>query len=649
MNPAATATLQPSAPAAVTAEQAGRFPKVALALTALFLSLALLPRIHSNPRLLMSFVGVAVALVGWEVVLWNIAKRRKQALRIEFAVIKSHYVQACAQICLMAYWGWFARDVYAELPLILGQLVFLYIFDALLSWTLGRTWRVGFGPLPIILSTNLLLWFKDDWFFLQFAMVVVGAMGKQFIMWDRDGRRRHIFNPSSFGQFVFALALIATASTDDLTFGTKIATTFEVPHMVVLIFLVGLAVQYLFHVTLMTLAAAATLVLGNVIYTQITGVYFFVNISIAAPIFLGIHLLITDPSTSPITNTGRVIFGVLYALGYMILFRVLDLAEIPLFWDKLLPVPILNLCVPIFDRIARFGVIGSLNQKWETALSPHKMNLVHMGCWIALFAGMMGTGFVDAPHPGSSVEFWKQAVADGKPHAGNSLVMAAGAHAEAANSGAAYNELGLICIEGKIVNENHGTAAKYFSQACELGDLSGCANCAVQYLFLGERRSDEDVARALDTLEDKIVSQPDPMSCYLVGQAYERGRGRPQDLNRALELYTRSGVENLFAAKGIARIMIRTGTRQFELADVATKLQYAASQGDDEACWYLAYMYANGIGVQPQREYATAFMRRACELGLPDACSAMNSEQWPAFANPIMSVPGWSTSYPIEQ
>ena len=148
---------------------------------------------------------------------------------------------------------------------------------------------------------------------------------------ERDGKRTHIFNPSAFGQSLFAIVLIATGTTHDLTVGRDIAASFDTPHMLLVIFFGGLVVQYLFQVTLMTASAAMTLVLLNLVYTQITDVYLFVSINVAAPIFLGMHLLLTDPATSPRSNIGKVMFGVLYAISYTVLFRVFDLMEIPLF------------------------------------------------------------------------------------------------------------------------------------------------------------------------------------------------------------------------------------------------------------------------------------------------------------------------------
>ena len=57
----------------------------------------------------------------------------------------------------------------------------------------------------MIFSINLFLWFKPDWFYLQFLMVAVGFAAKELIRWDKDGRRVHIFNPSSFPLAVFSL------------------------------------------------------------------------------------------------------------------------------------------------------------------------------------------------------------------------------------------------------------------------------------------------------------------------------------------------------------------------------------------------------------------------------------------------------------
>ena len=59
-------------------------------------------------------------------------------------------------------------------------------------------YTLGFGPFPVIFSINLFLWFKPDWFYLQFLMVATGFAAKALIRWEKDGRPSHIFNPLRF-------------------------------------------------------------------------------------------------------------------------------------------------------------------------------------------------------------------------------------------------------------------------------------------------------------------------------------------------------------------------------------------------------------------------------------------------------------------
>ena len=82
----------------------------------------------------------------------------------------------------------------------------------------GRALHARLRAFPIIFSTNLFLWFTDDWFYLQFLMVAAGFLGKAFVQWRREGRRTHIFNPSAFSLGLFSLVLIVTG-TSDLTWG----------------------------------------------------------------------------------------------------------------------------------------------------------------------------------------------------------------------------------------------------------------------------------------------------------------------------------------------------------------------------------------------------------------------------------------------
>ena len=98
-------------------------------------------------------------------------------------------------ISVFAYWGYFWRPVYDHAWLLVGQLLFAYAFDMLLSWSRRESYGLGFGPFPIIFSTNLFLWFRDDWFYLQFLMLAVGFMGKEVVVSPTSSTRR----PSRWG------------------------------------------------------------------------------------------------------------------------------------------------------------------------------------------------------------------------------------------------------------------------------------------------------------------------------------------------------------------------------------------------------------------------------------------------------------------
>jgi len=287
--------------------------------------LALLSQVRQNPKALWSFLGAAGALCAWTAMLW--AARRQQALKLEVVLKKQHYLQACAQGSVLLYWGWYWPPVYAFAPFILAQLLFAYSFDMLLSWSRREVYTLGFAPFPVIFSMNLFLWFKPDWFYLQFAMVAVGFAAKELIRWNKDGRRAHIFNPSSFPLALASLILIATR-VSGVTWGQEIASTqFYPPHMYLALFLIGLPGQFFFGVTSMTMSAVVAAYLFGRLYFAATGIYFFYDSYIPIAVFLGMHLLFCDPSTSPRTELGRIFYGALYGLSTMALYELLGRAE----------------------------------------------------------------------------------------------------------------------------------------------------------------------------------------------------------------------------------------------------------------------------------------------------------------------------------
>ncbi len=390
---------------------------VPLALTAGLLALSLLPRIRANVALTWSFWGAAAVLLVWQALL--AARARKAgvpALRLAKPRAQ-HYVQSVCQLSVYAYWGWYWPPVYDFAPLLLGQLVFAYAFDMLLAWSRREDYLLGFGPFPIIFSTNLFLWFKDDWFSLQFLLVAVGFLGKAFVRWERDGRRVHIFNPSAFTLALFSFVLLATDTTS-LTWGQEIATTFSLgPRIYTVLFVIGLVVMYFFAITPVTAAAAGTLFAASALYVAATGVPYFVDSEIPSAVFLGLHLLVTDPSTSPRTPLGRAIFGVLYGVGVFALYGVLSALGLPTFYDKLLCVPLLNLAVPTIERAVRFIGEGPILSRLGLDPPLGRANLAHMAVWVAFFGVMTASGATDGMHRGDSLPFWEQACSEDRPQA----------------------------------------------------------------------------------------------------------------------------------------------------------------------------------------------------------------------------------------
>jgi TPR repeat protein len=614
---------KPARPARVPAEPKSSSLGVPLAFVGVLVGLTLVPPVREHARLAWTFVGAAGFLLGWLLLVRSRAARSGRVLVAEFTrPLKAHYIQASMQFCVYAYWALYWPKVASAAPLIAAQLAFLYLFDGLLSWSRGRTWRIGFGPVPIIFSTNLFLWFKDDWFALQFAMVASCALAKEFLRWNRDGKNTHIFNPSAFGLGLFSIILIVTGTTH-YTWGVEVASTLGLaPYMYVLIFCVGLVVQYFFSVTLMTLSAVATLTLLDLAYFGSTGLYQFVDTNIPIAIFLGMHLLFTDPSTSPRTNVGRVVFGALYGLGNFVLFTVLGRLGVPDFYDKLLPVPILNLLVPWIDRAVRSGPVQRVFRGWDTAFASRKANLVHMGVWIALFVTLLSTGFVQAPHPGASLAFWKKAYDAGNRDAGRNWMKLVGAQAEAGNA-AACNQLGLIYLEGKLTARDPVAAAHYFTRACGLGDVRGCENSVAQLLESRDTTDARILPLALDHLEQQRARSPGGAAAYLLGYAQELGRGRPPDPRRAADFYREAcAAGHVDASKGLVRLVFAGVASASDASAAAAVLERAAAAGDALGSLYLAHLHHAGAGVARDEARARALLARACEQGSKEACAA---------------------------
>ena len=477
--------------------------------------LALMPRIQTNDTLIWSFVAAAVFLGLWLTFLLSRGRADRDTYSFEIALRPQHYIQACVQFSVYAYWGYHwelipgsgLRPVYDHALLMLGQIIFAYAFGILLSWSRHQKYILGFGPIPIIFSVNLFLWFRDDWFYMQFLMIALGFMGKEYIRWNREGRSMHIFNPSAFALGLFSLVLILT-NTTHLTWGQEIASTLTLaPNIYTFLFLIGLVVMYFFSITLVAGMAAISLFVLSTLYSAFAGVPYFLDSEIPAAVFLGLHLLVTDPSTSPRTALGKLIFGVFYGCGVFVLYTLLGALGAPTFYDKLLCVPILNLSVIAIDKLVRSVQSENVLNVWKQNWMSGRANLAHMIAWVVIFGSMSVLGKTDGKHTGDSLPFWQQACAEGLTNGCDRLLQLENTYC-ADNAAWACNELGIKYRSGNVVQLDGVRARTYFQRACELKFKAACLNLLHSDLVLSEDPHELDLRLLLREGGRNLMDEP---------------------------------------------------------------------------------------------------------------------------------------------
>ena len=569
---------------------------LAFGLIVLLAAFPLIPWVRENLRLAGSIWGAAGALLVFLLVLRRQAARAGRVLRYVVIPRPVHYVQLTMHTSIFLYWGWYWREVYHYAPLIVAQIVFVYVLDMLVCWSRRDQWVLGFGPFPIVLSTNLFLWFKDDWFFLQFLLVSTGVMCKEFVTWQRDGRRTHIFNPSAIALALFSLGLLVTHSTDK-SWAVEVAVSLgRPPYIFYWIFIVGLIVQALFSVTLVTLFAAGTLLLLNLAYTAATGVYYFVDSTIPIAVFLGLHLLVTDPATSPRRSIGKALFGTLYGVAVFALYAVLGRLGAPTLYDKLLCVPPLNLMVPWLDRAAAAIEARLAGWKWPVL----ELNFAHMAVWIAVFAVMTGTGLLGGHHPGASSDFWNHACQEGRRGACQTWVRTLDVSCTH-GSGDACNTLGLARDAGLAIPRDAPEAGKDFARACDLKAPGACANMIALI-----KKEGPDVFL-------KPCHGGDGESCFVLASLYYAGAGVPLDYGQSVALFRHSC--DLAWPRGCGGLGECYQAGHGTAADAAQAMLYfekACREGIAASCYSAGAMYRG----RKDEDLAARRFQQACEISV---------------------------------
>lgn len=433
------------------------------------------PVVRGIPAMFWTFAVAAGGLLAWAAALGAQCLRAGRGLALDLALRRPHGIQILAQGTLIAWWGWWVRPVYEFVPFIAAQLIFAFALEALFALTRRGRHSLGFGPVPVVFSLNLFLWFHFQWFFFQMAMVLLVYVGKEFIRRHVGGMSRHIFNPSAFALAIAAVALIVTGQTG-ITQGEEIARSqFVPPHIFLVIFLVALPGQLLFGVAAMTMPAVLVIFGYSAVYFGVTGEYFFYDAYVPIAVFLGLHLLFTDPATSPRSHAGRVLFGLFYGSGVIASVYLLEALGAPVFYDKILPVPLLNLASGRLDRLggALAAKLGAARAGLQAMPSP-RARLALTGTWAAIFAAMSFGNIVGDHHPGQYYPFWRTACERGSDRACNYMGVLQQSFCDR-GSGWGCNEFGAFLAEA---DANYRGAAEEFGRACGLGFGPGCDNLA---------------------------------------------------------------------------------------------------------------------------------------------------------------------------
>jgi hypothetical protein len=580
----------------IDARWAARLVGIALVAQLGFLAI---PRFRASLGMAGAILGVSAVGAVWMVRLFMGAAARRAPLEVEWRPRAAHGFQTVAQAVVYGYWAYSYAPAREQLLYVLAQVPFAYLLDMGLGWRRYGRFRLGFGPLPVVGSINLFLWMVDAFFAVQMGMIALAYLSREFIQWTRDGTRRHIFNPSAFALTAVALGLLVLNRTD-LARGQEIAGSLGIGlHCYDAILVGGLVVQIMFPVVLTTLAAFVSVLGLGAIYGALTGGVYFVDTAVPVAVFLGMTLLITDPATSPTNPLGKLIYGALYGAGVFALYTALGVyggapwgAEVTYF-DKLLAVPVLNLLVPLMQRI---GAVG-----WARARRGGR------GFAVALYGLLFVIGrpyLVD--NPGRDVGLWNSACAQN----------------EANCHGLAVAYQARCLSPGRDESTCSAAEPKVLESGCAAGVLPICGHLGAR-LVSGAPGFTRDAGRGAALL-DRSCRGGNLPACVGLGthllETGDQGDQRPEvGLARACAL------DNVAACELLGLLVSRYAETAADHARAVHALERGCTPAQPVACAQLAHRLLEGRGVAKDAQRARHLLGVACAGGMEPACRMMKA------------------------
>ena len=311
------------------------------------------------------------AMTLWAATLWTWRGRGGLPVIGPANIKLTHVLPATLQVSLFAYWALWWPPVLAHLPVMAVQIVFAYAFDFLLTWSLRQPYAPTLGPVPIVLSTNLFVWFDEGNVVLYALVIAVALASKAFLR--HEGR--HIFNPSVLGIAVVALLCITLPSWfryEDISHGFA-----SPPHMAALILLLALIPQLRLRTAPVSLGAAVGMIATMLMVYALTG-YRGGPSPWWPPWLLAITLLAGDPATIPSRSNARMLFGLFLGVTFYVVSRLLLFSIGTDFFSKVIPIPLANLLVPSFERAGSW-----LSARWPV-LQRGVPGRASVAAWLSL-------------------------------------------------------------------------------------------------------------------------------------------------------------------------------------------------------------------------------------------------------------------------
>jgi TPR repeat protein len=650
----------------------------------LFTALLCSPLIPRIPEVVWGAAGALLSVMAALAWVWRKRARAGVPWGVIWAPRWPLLAQVCAHSCLYSAWLIYWPESRAFFPLLVMQLTFAYLLDMALIWREAPIYKITFGPPPIVMSTNLFLFFTAPHFYWQWPLIAFGFISRELLKRTREGRRVHIFNPSAITLSVAAIALISTQQVH-ITFGEAISKAHALnPYGYELIFVAGCVVSWLFGVGFSVVSAAVTTLLLGQLYFYTTGTYRYLDTAIPIGVFLGMTLLFTDPATAPRRRDAKALCGVLYGVSVFVLYGALRDLERPAigsdpglsvsFFDKLLPVPLLNLLAPRLDALMAAVTAWRIRgRSLGDTLSPSQLRgrwsvggkALFIASWAALFAVWVRPQL--RAHPGRDIMVWYKAC-DETP--AEERAPFACANRDRLYRGAcergelrSCHNLALSLEVGEGGLKSAPLAAEHYERACAGGLAVSCSHLGALYFAEAEAarggggaeasagqgwvtRAEGSLRRACDlgardgcsrlaTLLTSPWTHPPRVeeAWGLWERACDAPQGEPSEPYACLELSQWSlrapQERRALCAQGRPEACLsldRSARAEAAVAgggraQVRVELRGACEGGFAVACANLGSMMWRGDGGAQELEQGARLVRAACEGGLQQACA----------------------------